>query len=247
MQSVLRSFRVLEAVAEQQPVGVAELARSLRLPTSSVQRILVTLREAGWIAPTEDVQTRWMLTSRALAVGRKSVHGRSLTDAAAVPMRQLRDATQETVHLSVPDRTERMVIIDRVESEQAVQTYVPVGQSSPIHATASGRSVLAALPDAVLEEVIARGLVPMTDRALADPDRLREKVAEVRADGYAVVIEENRRHIWAIAAAVLDTRRRPVAAVAVSVPTLRHDEQLHIRWGRLVAETAAEIGAALRH
>lgn len=246
MQSVLRSLRVLEAVAENQPIGVADLARLLELPTSTVQRILVTLREAGWIAPTDDVLTRWSMTARALAVGQKSTHGQSLIEASAAPIRALRDKTQETIHLAVPDGTERMVIIDRADSEQAIRTYIAIGHSSPIHATASGRSVLAALPDSALEEVIGRGLPAVTDRTITDPAQLRERIAAVRSTGYAVVLGENRPQISAIAAAVLDPASRPVAAVAISMPALRYNDALPATWGVLAVSTAKEIANSLR-
>lgn len=49
MRSVRTTFRILEAVAEHQPIGLSELARRLGLPKSTVQRSLATLAELGWI------------------------------------------------------------------------------------------------------------------------------------------------------------------------------------------------------
>src|ERR1700759_1920121 len=54
MQSVVRSLRVLGAVPGLQPVGLSELARRVGLPTSTAQRIMVTLAEAGWLRQTTD-------------------------------------------------------------------------------------------------------------------------------------------------------------------------------------------------
>lgn len=70
MQNVLNALRALEEVAERQPIGVAELARAMDLPKSSVQRALVTLHTAGWIRPASGTTTRWMVTTKALHVGR---------------------------------------------------------------------------------------------------------------------------------------------------------------------------------
>jgi len=85
MQSVLRSLRVLELVAEHQPVGVNEMARLVDLPPTTVQRILTTLRDAGWIAATGEPMTRWTMTSRALAIGRRAAPEQTLIEAAAGP------------------------------------------------------------------------------------------------------------------------------------------------------------------
>lgn len=245
MQSVLRSLEVLEAVAEHQPVGVAELARRLDLPTSTVQRILGTLAKAGWLRPTDDELTRWTMTGKALIIGRKAVREVGMKEAAAEPMTALRDATQETIHLSVVDGTERMILIDRVDCDQAVRTYNKLGGTSPLHATASGRSVLAAMSDADVEKVIARGLARLTETTITDPERLRGDITEIRENGYAVNISENRANVCAIGAAVRDTTGRPVAGVSISMPDIRFDHRQVPNWGALVVKTAAEIGANL--
>ncbi len=245
MQSVLRSFRVLETVADHQPIGVADVARIVELPTSTVQRILVTLRDAGWIASTDEALTRWTMTPRALAVGRKAVPETGLLQAAALPVRQLCDATQETIHLSVPDGVSNVVIVDRTDPEQAVRTYVRVGFSSPIHATSSGRSILAAMSDEAVEEVISRGLSAVTDKTLTEPERFRQEIKECRDKGYAVNVGENRPNVTAFAAAVLEGSSRPIAAVAISMPSHRFDHRLTGHWGDLVMEAASQISIRL--
>lgn len=245
MQSVLRSLEVLEAVAEHQPIGVAELARKLNLPTSTVQRILGTLSQAGWLRPTDDELTRWTMTGKALIVGRKAMHEVGLKEAAAAPMAALRDATQETIHLSVVDGNERMILIDRVDCDQPVRTYNKLGGTSPIHATSSGRSVLAAMTDADVDEVIARGLQRLTETTITDPERLRLDIAQIRENGYAVNISENRANVCAIGAAIRDTTGRPIAGISISMPDIRFDHRRVPHWGAQVAKTAAEISANL--
>ena len=245
MQSVLRSLEVLEAVAEHQPIGVAELARRLDLPTSTVQRILGTLAKAGWLRPTDDELTRWTMTGKALIVGRKAMHEVGLKEAAAGPMAALRDATQETIHLSVVDGNERMILIDRVDCDQPVRTYNKLGGTSPIHATSSGRSVLAAMSDADVDEVIARGLQRLTETTITDPERLRGDIAQIRENGYAVNISENRANVCAIGAAIRDAAGRPIAGISISMPDLRFDHRRVPHWGAQVVKTAAEIGANL--
>ncbi|MFK0111968.1 IclR family transcriptional regulator [Streptomyces sp. NPDC091217] len=245
MQSVLRSLRVLEAVSEHQPVGVAALSRLLDLPTSTVQRILVTLAEAGWVRPTEEELNRWTLTARALIVGRRAIGEVGVREAAAEPMTALRDATQETIHLSVLDGLERIVLIDRVDCDQAVRTYNRLGSTGPLHITAIGRSLLAAMPGADVERVIARGLRQVTENTITDPERLRSNLQEIRELGYAVNIGENRANVCAVGAAVLGPGRKPVAGIAISMPDIRFDHRRVPDWGALVTRAAAEIGANL--
>lgn len=245
MQSVLRSLRVLEAVSERQPIGVAALSRHLDLPTSTVQRILMTLAEAGWLRPTEDELTRWTLTAKALVVGRRAVGEIGIREASAGPMTMLRDETQETIHLSVLDGHERTVLIDRVDCDRAVRTFNRLGSAGPLHVTSIGRSLLAAMRDDEIELVIARGLNRLTENTITDPDRLRANIREIRELGYAVNIGENRANVCAIGAAIRGVDGRPVAGIAISMPDIRFDHRSVPQWGAMVMKAAAEAGTNL--
>jgi IclR family acetate operon transcriptional repressor len=241
MKSVTRSLRVLEAVAQHQPVTVGELTKIFGLPKSTVQRTLVTLAEAGWLRANRKDTTRWEIGARVLAVRPAALQGSSLFAAARDPMVGLRDALNETIHLSVPDGLHGMVVVDRVDCAQAVRTFHAIGDTSPLHATAVGRAVLAHLPGRDVEEVITAGLERFSDTTPADADELRAELDRVRADGYAVNRNQFRPGVCALAAPVLDEDGTPLAAVAVSMPESRYDADRLPEWGRLVAETTAEI------
>ncbi|MER5372833.1 IclR family transcriptional regulator [Streptomyces sp. NPDC002553] len=241
MKSVTRSLRILEAVARHQPVTVGELTKLFGLPKSTVQRTLVTLAEAGWLRANRRDTTRWEIGARVLAVRPAALQGSSLLTAAHEPMVRLRDALNETIHLSVPDALHCMIVVDRVDCDHPVRTFHTIGDTSPLHATAAGRAVLAHLPKQDIEELIAQGLERFSDTTPADPDELRAELDRVRTDGYAVNRNQYRPGICAIASPVLDEDGAPLAAVAVSMPESRFDPKLLPEWSRRVADTAAEI------
>ncbi len=62
MNSLLKSIAVIEAVSEHQPVGVGELSKLLDMPKSSVQRVLTTFQEAGWLRQAGSEITRWEIS-----------------------------------------------------------------------------------------------------------------------------------------------------------------------------------------
>ncbi|MEU2748347.1 IclR family transcriptional regulator [Streptomyces collinus] len=241
MKSVTRSLRILEAVAQHQPVTVGELTKLFGLPKSTVQRTLVTLAEAGWLRANRKDTTRWEIGARVLAVRPAALQGSSLFAAAREPMVRLRDAVNETIHLSVPDALQCMVVVDRVDCSHAVRTFHTVGDTSPLHATATGRAVLAHLPKQDVEELIERGLERYSDTTPAGPDELRTELDRIRADGYAVNRNQYRPDVCAIAAPVLDEDGTPLATVAISMPDSRYDAERLPEWGRMVADAAAEI------
>src|SRR5687768_9512063 len=158
MKSVTRSLRILEAVAQHQPVTVGELTKLFGLPKSTVQRTLVTLHEAGWLRASRKDTTRWEIGARVLAVRPAALQGSSLLAAARDPMIRLRDKVNETIHLSVPDALDCMVVVDRIDSSHAVRTFHEIGDISPLHATAGGRAILANTGKSDLDEVLARPL-----------------------------------------------------------------------------------------
>ncbi|MBZ3906509.1 IclR family transcriptional regulator [Streptomyces griseiscabiei] len=243
MKSVTRSLRVLEAVAQHQPVTVGELTKLFGLPKSTVQRSLVTLAEAGWLRANRKDTTRWEIGARVLAVRPAALQGSSLFAAAREPMIRLRDATNETIHLSVPDALQCMVVVDRVDCDHAVRTFHAIGDTSPLHATAAGNAVLAHLGKSEIEEVTAGTLEGYGEETITDPGELRAELRRVRERGYAVNHNQYLRGVCAIAAPVLDGADTPLAAVAVSLPDSRFEADRLPELGRLVAETAAEITA----
>ncbi|PNG21239.1 IclR family transcriptional regulator [Streptomyces cahuitamycinicus] len=243
MKSVTRSLRMLEAVSQHQPVTVGELTKLFGLPKSTVQRTLVTLAEAGWLRANRKDTTRWEIGARVLAVRPAALQGSSLYAAAREPMVRLRDTVNETIHLCVPDAPQCMVVVDRVDCDHAVRTHHAIGDTSPLHATATGHAVLAYLPKADIDELVTRGLESYSDSTPTDPAELRTELQRVRTDGYAVNRNQYLPGVCAIAAPVLDGDGSPLAAVAVSLPDSRFTQDRLPELGRLVADTAAEITA----
>jgi IclR family transcriptional regulator, acetate operon repressor len=246
MRYVLNALRALEEVAARQPVGVGDLARAMELPKSTVQRALVTLHTAGWIRQAGGTPTRWLVTTKALHVGRAASGELGLRDVAVPVMEELRRRTDETVHLAVPEGS-RIVLIERLETAQPVRIILPLGQNLTPHASAHGKAVLAASADEVVERYIAEGLARFTDTTITDPARLRAELAEIRARGYATNGGEWRADVSAVAAPVVGDHGRPVASLSVNVPTSRMTEAARAEHGVLVREAAKRLGAALGH
>lgn len=220
MQSMVNGLKVLETLASLQPVGVSSLARQLHLPKSTVQRCLVTLEEAGWIQSSNEGETRWSLTTKALTVGRRASPDLSLREAALPVMNDLAAITNETVYLAVREGN-GSVLVERIDSTQPVRTYLPLGTRAPLHGPSTGKAILAYLPPEEIEAVLAAGLERYTDRTLSDPRRLRRELDVIRAKGYAVNKGEWREDVAGVGAAVLSARRLPVAAVSISLPVTR--------------------------
>jgi IclR family acetate operon transcriptional repressor len=244
MQNVVNALRVLEEVAVRQPAGVGELSRVLSLPKSTVQRALRTLDTAGWIRPAGGEVTRWVLTTKALHVGRHASGELSLRDAAVPVMEDLRRRTGETIHLAVPEG-DSAVLIERLETSKVLRIILPLGKALPVHASANGKAILAHSAPDVIERHLAAGLARHTGTTITDPARLRAELDAIRERGYATNDGEWRDDIAAVGAPVLGRDGRPVASISVSLPSMRMGQDLYAEYGRLVIEAAATLAERL--
>jgi IclR family acetate operon transcriptional repressor len=241
MRSVFTTLSVLEAVAEEQPVGVAVLARELDLPKSTVQRSLTVLAEAGWIRPVDKAgHTKWMLTARPLQLaGHVMRDKRVLREAAAPEMAELARRTGETIHLTIPDG-DGVILLDKIDSTHAVRNVSWVGGRAPIHASASGLAILAHLPR---DQATRHPLAEFTPLTITDETALRAALDAVRERGYAVNPGMWRDEVSAVAAAILDPAGAPMAALSISMPTYRLVDELREQYGLLVRNAAARVTA----
>ncbi len=225
IQSVKNALDVLEALAAEQPIGVSALARLIELDKNAVQRVLVTFGEAGWANQTDGGE--WSITSKALQVGTHFTSG--LRDVAHPHLVQLHRQTDETVVLFARE-AQTMVVLDSVDSSQALRITVPLGMVVPIH---HGAAFDAFLADADRLQLPLIGAIP-TAAALRT----------VRRDGFFVVDSPYPNAIGA-GAPIFDGRDAPIATITIVGPKVRITKTDARRLGALAATTAAAISKVL--
>ena len=224
MNNVLRTLTVCEAVSEHQPIGVRELARVIDQPRSSVQRALDTLHAAGWLVRTDD--GRWSLSLRCAVIGGRAGEANALRELAKPTMERLRQVSDESVRLWVPDG-DHVVLIGHMDSRQAVRSVLqPGGHTVAAHASAAGKAILAFLSPSELDVLLARPLEAMTPYTIVDPDELRAQLALIRERGWAQTFHEATVDVGAVAAPILDPAGRPLAAIALALPMHRLTPEL---------------------
>ncbi len=239
--SVVSAIRVLETVAERQPIGLSELAREVGLPKSTVQRCLLTLQDVGWCRSSSQQPTRWSLTYRAFSVGNSAGGTGSLRELALPLLSELQIRTGETIHLAAPDERE-LVLLERVDTAHRLRAFLPLGERIVMHASATGQAFLAASPDDDVTSYLDGGLTARTPYTVTDPDELLRTLAAVRERGYSINVEGLSVGITALGAAVT-VGGRPVGAISVSGPTSRMTPDTFDEHGRAVQEAAHRISA----
>jgi DNA-binding IclR family transcriptional regulator len=239
VQSVQRAARLLRAIAESaEPLTAPELAERCGLNRSTAWRILATLEEEG-LAHREPATNRYTIgyeITRLAGAG-----DQSLVRLARPHLGELSRRTGETVRLAVP-RQLQLVYIDQVQAAH-VMAADWLGRAVPLHATSTGKALLAWLAGDELDSVLSQPLERFTDRTITDQAQLRRELDRVRRRGYATSRGELEEALWGASAAVLDARERPIAVVSVWGTEGRVRARGLAELGQATAETAAALAA----
>ena len=239
-----KALLVLEEVAARQPVAVAALARALNLPKTTVQRSLTTLGDAGWLTQS-DGDRSWSLSAKVAGLAERAVSEFTLRQAAADPMRRLRDITGESV-LLVERARSSAVVLDVVQTNHVIQAVTAIGALLPLHASAGGKAILAASGDP--RDPALRGpLTRFTDNTLTDQAALTAELELVRERGWATQCLEFEGDVSSVAAAIpLPDQTSATAAVVLFGPATRLTDDAINSVAPLVVQSADEIANRMR-
>jgi IclR family transcriptional regulator, acetate operon repressor len=228
---------VVSALTEER--STSGIARRTGLPNSTVHRILQDLVAVGWAR--EDGSRGYLLGARLLALAGRATDQASLVQVAHPTLQELSDRTGHAVHFALRTGDEA-VYIDKIEGSRAYQMRSRAGLAIPLHCTAIGKAVLAALPEAEVRAVLTRAGVPArTSHTITSVDALVRHLKLVRERGYSLDNEENESSISCIGAAVRDHSGAAIGAVSLSMLAFElHPDRVR-PLGELVVEAAARI------
>lgn len=246
VQAIDRAVAIMSVFSRARPVaGVSEIAALTALSRSTVHRILASLANHGLVTQLPR-STDYCLGPRLLGLA-ETARGRLSLELHAEPaMTALRDATGETVALHILDATPARRTIAQVESVHALRrTYTDIGAPLPPHQGAPGKVLLAFAEEPLQKRVLSGDLRSAVTKSKIDVDVLHAELAEIRAKGYALSLEERVPGVVGLAVPVRDHTGTVVAALSVSVPALRAGmAELEAIAPRAV-EAAGELSAQL--
>lgn len=244
IKSVLHAFRVFGLFSPAHPRwSVTQISSALRLSKSTVSRLLATMADEGFVL--KDPETgRYELGTRAYEVGVAFLSGLSFRRVTLPVLEELAFTVRETVFLGILGEG-AAVYIDKILSPLALRVDSHIGVAIPLHATALGKVLLAAQPDAAIELVVSRGLRAYTKRTIVDPTALWREVQAVRRQGFATDLEEFEDNLHCIGFPVRDSSGAVVAAFSVAGPAVRFTREVMRSNLGLFRQAAAEISRRL--
>jgi IclR family transcriptional regulator, KDG regulon repressor len=218
VRAVERALDILLCFTREEPVrSLTQIAESIHMSKTTVHRLLATLENKRFIT-RDKVTGLYRLGFRFIEMASLVLQDVELHRWAHPYLQRLSNEYGETVDLAILDGS-HVIYLEVIESPQRVKLAAAVGQRLPASYTASGKALLAYLPDDVVKKIISDNLSEnLTPISL--PEMFEElRIAAER--GYAISEQEYEDAINAVAVPIFDAEKNPIASIAIVGPSFR--------------------------
>jgi IclR family acetate operon transcriptional repressor len=242
IQSVDRALALLDVLGDaSEAIPLNEIAARAGLNISTCHHLLATLATRGYVGRTSRGRD-YFLGPRITELSQLRLRQFSLVDIAMPELRRLNDETLESVHLAALQGN-ALVTLAKLDSRLPIRVGADdATKTSAAHATATGKAILAWLPEAEIARVIAdTGLRRFTDRTISTIAELMEELRLVRRNGYAVDNEEFQPGVVCYGAAIRDHAGAVIGSISCSMPRMRAEGAHELKVKAAVKACAAAI------
>lgn len=217
IKSVDQAFRVVEYVDGTEGVTLSTVANDLDVPVSTAHIYLTTLVENGYLLKEGD---EYRCSFKFLNIGGRKRDQLALFQVAKDEVDDLQVATGEHTNI-MTEENGYAVQLYKSRGPETIDDDAPVGKYFPLHVVATGKAMLAALPEATVESIVdARGLAAQTSNSITDDEALRAELDEIGERGYSINREEHYRGVAAVGTAITSDDD-VLGAISVSGPVGR--------------------------
>ena len=240
-----KAIRLLELLSTcEAPTRLVDLARGLGMNKSTTHRMLEKLRQLGYVRQDEP-NGRYMLTVKMWEVGVRAFRRFDLRTWTRPYLERINQTLNETATLAVLDHRE-VVIVDKIDCSQAVQTFSPLGSRSPLHCSSLGKAFLLTDFDGLMAE--ARDpLQAFTSRTITTIARLRADIERARSEGVAVAVGEFNEEVSGCSAPVIGLEGNALGVIGITMPTARAGGANLKTAKAIIRENADELSRMLGH
>ena len=240
-----KSLSVLELLLQKgSPMNMTELSKKLGFYTSTIHRILDTLKHWGYVEQDPHTQ-KYQLGLKALELGMAKLYQMDLIREATPYLKKLVNQCNETVHLGVLEAGE-VLYLAKEESSQTIRMCSYVGRRAPLHCTGLGKVLLAHLTEKERKKILGEKVIPrLTKNTLTDKKELEKELDKVREQGFALDREENEKDVRCVAAPIRNYQGEVIAALSISSPAFRIYKNIQNNLKNALIETSEKISKRL--
>lgn len=220
VQAVEHAIDVLDAIASASgAVGVSDIARQTGLSKPTVHHLLGTLESRRFVIREPD-SSQYRLSWALYELGSNVVRSANVSRIARPYLDRLSAQTRESTLLAILDE-DSVLYIDRGEPPAGLEMVADAGRRGALHATASGKVLLAHLPKDTVDRLLEEALPRYTKTTITDPALMRRQLAQVRTRGYATCWEEREQGLCSLAVPLRDYTGTVAASLTLAGPASR--------------------------
>ena len=236
-----RLFLVLETLASDGPIALADLSRQLALNKSTVHRLLCSLIYMGYVKQDTDTQ-KYDLSLKILSLSNRLLSRMDILEIVRPHLKKLSEKTGETVHFVQLDGAEAVYIYKEESYQNSVRMVSKVGNRIPLYCSGVGKAMAADMDEEQIRRFWeASRIIRLTPHTITDFPRFREKIEEVRKKGYALDDEENELGVRCIAVSLPDYKGRARYAFSISAPAARMSDERIAQLGEIILKEKQDI------
>jgi IclR family acetate operon transcriptional repressor len=220
VQAVARALEILDTLAlAGRAVGITDIADRVDMPLPTIHRLLHTLIECDYVFQTP--RRQYVIGTRLITLARHA--GGALGVTIRPYLTRVVEVVGESAAVAMFDQ-DLARYISQVPSRHAMRMFTEVGNQVPLHATGTGKAMLATLPPEEARAILARSdLRQCTPNTITDLDALMRELDQIRTQGFAYDHEEYEIGVQCVAVAIPGSVR---LAMSVSGPPSRLTEQV---------------------
>ncbi|KAB1154602.1 IclR family transcriptional regulator [Tenacibaculum aiptasiae] len=219
-QSIIKAFILLDAFTnDKKEWGVRELAYKTGYNKSTVHRLLSTLVSLNVIHQNENEKYR--LGSKLFELGNRVSLYQSLITITNQPIKNVALEIQETVLLGTL-KDHQVFYINKADSLQGLKISTSIGSYQPIHATASGKLLLAFSSSEKQNNYFKNNtLNSFTQNTINKKNELKNSLQTIQNQKYALDLEEFELGLICIAIPIFNKKGNIIASLSASGPSSR--------------------------
>lgn len=220
INSVVRTVNIIEYLGQVGEASVAEVGAYLQVNKSTAHRFLASMKYTGFLDQNLENQ-KYRLSLRVFGIGQSVLARLDVRDIAKPFMVSLAERTGETINLGTFDKGE-IIYIEKCLSKNTLRMDTQLGGRDPLYCTALGKAILAYSDEATIEDYLKSvKMEAKTDKTITSTKALRDEINSIKDKGYAIDDEEIIIGLRCVAVPIFDQQNAVIAAISISIPTIR--------------------------
>lgn len=215
--TIFRSMQILEYISEKKEgVTLQDIVNEFGYPKSSVFVIVQSLHELNYVGTMPYNEKKYCLGVKAFSLGMKYYNGLDVVDQCLAGLKPIADKYDKTAFVSILDGTD-LVFMGKYVAPKAVLATCALGARKDVYATASGKAILAFLPEKERQVILDKiEFKHLTEHTINDKEKLIKELDITRQRGYAIEMQEDRSISSCCGVPVFDYTGKVVVALSLS-------------------------------